>query len=216
MFENLRRAFKEAVDNFKTELSRDEVPEAVDRLLRGMEQEATTTKANLEDLKSQAAKARSRAEREAKEAETCLRREEMARGIGDDETADIAADYARKHLSRSKVLIEKAEAIEAEVELQEKEFSGMLEQIKEARKNRDALAAQAGRAEARNSIRGADDLFSELDRMEEKITGEKASAEAAESMGIDMDDFDEELGRARREEAIDAQLEELKRRMGES
>ena len=216
MFENLRRAFKEAVDNFKTELSRDEVPEAVDRLLRGMEQEATSTKANLEDLRSQAAKARSRAKKESKEAATCLRREEMARGIGDDETADIAADYAQKHLSRSKVLTEKADAIEAEVVLQEKEFAGMLAQIKEARKNRDALAAQAGRAEARNSITGADDLFGELDRMAEKITGEKASADAAESMGADMDDFDEELGRARREEAIDAQLEELKRRMGES
>lgn len=216
MFENLRRAFKEAVDNFKTELNRDEVPEAVDRLLRGMEQEATAAKVNLEELKSQLSRARSRAEKEAAEAETCRRREEMARGIGDEETATIAAEYAEKHMNRCRVLTEKADAIEAEIRLQEQEFSQMLVQIKEARKNRDTLAAQAGRAQARDSITGANDLFSELDRMADKISGEKAAGEAAESMFDDTEEFDEELSRSRRAEALDARLEELKRRMGES
>ncbi|MDH3223831.1 MAG: hypothetical protein OEO23_08950, partial [Gemmatimonadota bacterium] len=109
--------------------------------------------------------------------------------------------------------------IEAEIELQEKEFLQMLEQIKEARKNRDALAAQAGRAQARDSITGADDLFGELDRMAEKITGTKTAADAAEAMGggfEDLEDFDEALGQSKREEILDARLEELKRRMGES
>jgi len=219
MFENLRRAFKEAVDNFKTELNRDDVPEAVDRLLRGMEQEATDTKANLEGLKSQMEKARSRAEQEAKDAETCRRREEMAQGIGDEETARIAADYREKHLNRCQVLTEKADAIQAEIALQEQEFEQMLEQIKEARKNRDALAAQAGRAQARNSLSGADDLFGELDRMAEKIGGGAHDAEAAESMSRDteeFEEFDEALSQTRRDEMLDARLEELKRRMGES
>ena len=218
MFENLRRAFKEAVDNFKTELNRDEVPEAVDRLLKGMESEATDVKANLEGLRSQMERARARAEKEAAEAETCRRREEMARAIGDEETARIAAEYAEKHLSRCQVLTEKADVLQSEIELQEKEFAQMVEQIKEARKNRDALAAQAGRAQARDSITGADDLFGELDRMAEKITGERHSAEAAGEMAedlIDADDFDEALGQ-RREDTIDARLEELKRRMGET
>ncbi|NNF26389.1 MAG: hypothetical protein HKN73_04090 [Gemmatimonadetes bacterium] len=218
MFENLRRAFKEAVDNFKTELNRDEVPEAVDRLLKGMEREATDVKANLEGLRSQMDQARARAEKEAAEAETCRRREEMARGIGDEETARIAAEYAEKHLNRCKVLTEKADAIQAEIELQEREFAQMVEQIKEARKNRNALAAQAGRAQARDSITGADDLFGELDRMAEKITGEGHAAEAARSASgdyLDADDFDEALGQ-RGEDVLDARLEELKRRMGES
>lgn len=215
MFENLRRAFKEAVDNFKTELGRDEVPEAVDKLLKGMADEATTAKANLEDLKSQLARARTKAKAESEEAETCRRREEMARSIGDEETATVAAEFAVKHQNRCDVLTEKADAIEAEIKLREAEFAEMLEQIKEARRNRAALAAQAGRTSARDSIQGADDLFGELDRMAEKIGGEEASAEAAESLFNDADEFDEALGEARREELLDARLEELKRRMGD-
>ena len=216
MFDNLRRAFKEAVDNFKTELGRDEVPEAVDRLLKGMESEATSAKVNLEDLKSQLSRARARAEAEAKEAETCRRREEMARKIGDEETATVAGQYAEKHLNRCQVLTEKGDAIEAEIRLREKEVEEMIEQIKEARRNRDALAAQAGRSSARDSIQGADDLFGELDRMAEKIDGEDAAAKASESMFDSTEEFDDALNEARREEVIDARLEELKRRMGES
>ena len=34
MFENLRNAFREAVENFNKELSRDQVPETVDKLLK--------------------------------------------------------------------------------------------------------------------------------------------------------------------------------------
>ena len=36
MFDDLRNAFREAVQNFKDELDRDSVPENVDRLLAGM------------------------------------------------------------------------------------------------------------------------------------------------------------------------------------
>ena len=215
MFDNLRRAFKEAVDNFKTELSRDEIPEAVDRLLKGMEQEAAGTKANLEGLKAQLAKARKRAEAEAKEADTCRRREAMAREIGDEETAEIAAQYAEKHENRCKVFSEKADAIAAEIGLQEKDFADMIEQIKEARANRTALQAEAGRTIARDSLRGADDLFGELDRMAEKISGTQAQTEAEESLFDDAEEFEEALYEERKEEVIDARLEELKRRMRE-
>ena len=50
MFDNLRRAFREAVDNFKDELGRDEIPEAVSRLLREMKREAADTKAEIRRL----------------------------------------------------------------------------------------------------------------------------------------------------------------------
>ena len=50
MFENLRTAFREAVDNFKDEMGRDQVPETVDRLLKGMVDEATDAKTRLRDL----------------------------------------------------------------------------------------------------------------------------------------------------------------------
>ena len=47
MFENLRNAFREALDNFNKELNRDDVPDVVDGLLRQMHEEATDAKAQL-------------------------------------------------------------------------------------------------------------------------------------------------------------------------
>jgi len=214
MFENLRRAFREAVDNFNRELERDAVPEAVDGLIRGMQKEAVATRAGLEGLKEQLARARKRAEAEGREAEVCRRREELARKIGDTATAEIAAEFAEKHAARQHVLSDKAKAIEAEIRLGETEYADMLAQIKKARADRSTLAAQAGRTKARDSVRGADDLFGELDRMAEKIGDTEAGAEAGSSLFDDAGEFDEELERSRREEAIDSRLDELKRRMG--
>lgn len=214
MFENLRRAFREAVDNFNRELERDAVPEAVDGLIRGMQKEAVATRAGLEGLKEQLARARKRAEAEAREAQVCRRREEMARKIGDAGTAEVAAEFAEKHAARERVLSDKATAIEAEIRLYETEYADMLSQIKKARANRSAMAAQSGRTKARDSVRGADDLFGELDRMAEKIGDTEAGAEAGGSLFDDAGEFDRELDRSRREEAIDSRLDELKRRMG--
>ena len=214
MFENLRRAFKEAADNFHRELDRDAVPEAMDELLKGMQKEAVDVKAGLEGLKEQLAAARKRANAEARDAATCQRREDMARKIGDLETAEVAGKYAERHASRNQVLTEKANAIEAEIRLQESEFAEMLEQIKKARANRNTMAARAGRTQSRDSIHGADDLFGELDRMAAKIGDTEAGADAAEALFDDAADFDEALNASRRAEAVDTRLEELKRRMG--
>ncbi|MCY3676202.1 MAG: hypothetical protein OXH66_01215 [Gemmatimonadetes bacterium] len=130
MFENLRRAFREAVDNFNRELERDAVPEAVDGLIRGMQKEAVATRAGLEGLKEQLARARKRAEAEGREAEVCRRREELASKIGDTATAEVAAEFAEKHTARQRVLSDKAKAIEAEIRLGETEYADMLAQIK--------------------------------------------------------------------------------------
>ena len=214
MFDNLRRAFREAVDNFQRELDRNAVPETVDRLLRGMQREAVEAKAALEASKEQLARAQERSGEEARNAGICERREALAREIGDTDPADVAARYAERHASRSRVLADKASAIEAEIRLQEAEYAEMLALIRKARANRDKLAASAGRTQARESIGGADDLFGELDRMAERIGDTEAAAGEEEALFDDARDFDEALGASRREEVADARLEELKRRMG--
>lgn len=214
MFENLRRAFREAVDNFNRELDRDAVPEAVDGLLKGMEKEAVAAKSGLESLKQELEVTRKRAAAEKREAEVCRRREELARKIGDGETAEIAGRFGEKHERRCQVLTEKGDAIRAEVRLRESEFSEMLNQVREARERRSSLEATAGRTRARKSVNAADDLFGELDRMAERIDGTGAGMGAEDAPFDDGREFDEELGRTRREEVIDAKLEELKRRMG--
>lgn len=214
MFENLKNAFREAVDNFNRELRREGVTETVDGLLKGMEREAVAAKSGLKSLKEQLDRARKRADAEGREAGVCRRREALARKIGDSDTAGIAAQFAEKHENRQRVLSDKAKAIEAEIRLGESEYAEMIRQIRKARANRDSLAATAGRTRARSSIHRSDDLFGELDRMADRISGNEERGDAAKDLFDDGPEFDETLRRARREEVADARLEELKRRMG--
>ncbi len=209
MFENLRRAFREAVENFNREMERDAVPETVDGLVRGMEREATDARLALEALRRELEIARGKAAAEEREVVVCRRREEQARGIGDEETERIAADFAEKHSRRHRVLANKADAVAAEITLRESEFKEMIRQIRKAQASRGSLKATAGRTRARRTVQGTDDLFDEMDRMAEKIDATGPGAPADDGRA-----FDEALGRSGREERIDAQLEELKRRMG--
>ncbi len=202
MFENLRAAFREAVKNFHDELGRDRIPEAVDQLLYAMKQEITDAKTRLHDLKDGIERARADAQKEAAEASTARRREGMARGIGDGETADIAAEYAKKHERRREVLEQKARALEDEFKVRESEIEDMMGQLREAMKQRQTLASTAGRAQALDSIQGGNDLFDELDRMSDRI-GESGAEE-----------LDRELEAMQERSSVENRLEELKRRMG--
>ncbi len=215
MFDNLRQAFREAVDNFKDELGRDEIPEAVDRLLREMKREAADTKAEIRRLEEAIQGAIEKAEKEKGEGKTCRRREKMALEISDEETARLAREYAEKHEHRRSVLEHKALALKEELDMRQEEFGEMLKAIKDAEKNRDGLTATVGRASARNSIEEADDLFSQLDRFADEIEADDARGKA----NIELDDLiddrpDRFESRPGPEEIdVDARLEALKRAM---
>lgn len=214
MFENLRNAFREAIENFNKELDRDQVPETVDRLLVGMHHEVTDAQASVHELEGQIAKAQESIEREKNEVSTARRRGKLASDIGDTETAEIAEEYAAKHEERLRLLEQKATALQGELDFQRKEVDGMMTKLKEAKVKRDALGATAGRTGARDSITGADDLFSELDRMAEKIGDHEARADAASEFDpLDLH-VDRDAPPPRQELDVDAALDELKRRMG--
>jgi len=216
MFENLRNAFREAVDNFNKELGRDDVPDVVDALLKQMQEEVTDSKAQIYTLEEQIKKAIQLSEMEEKEAATCRRREEMAQKIGDEDTAKVAAEFAEKHEARREIQARKALALREELENKRGEVEDMMEKLKEARTKREALTATQGRAEARNAIGGASDLFDELDRMAEKIEGIDHQREAEEDLLAEFGELDADSGprRPTREEAAEEVLKELKRRMG--
>ena len=215
MFEDLRSAFREAVNNFKDEIGRDEVPETVDKLLLGMRNEVADAKVRIKELEEQMTRAVHESEREKNEAATCRRREKMARDIEDTETADVAAQYAQKHEERQALLEHKAVALSDELAYRQKEVEEMLAKVKEAQAKRDSLSATAGRGGARDSIGAADDLFSEMDRMAEKIGDEGRRGEAAAEFDpLDMH-VDRDEPPRRLDVDYDARLEELKRRMGE-
>lgn len=216
MFESLRQAFKEAVDNFNTELRRDEVPEAADRLLRAMKRELVNARAGLSRLETEIGKTRAEAEREEAEARTCVRREEMARRIGDEETVRVARRYAERHLQRKDLLEKKAAVLEQELASRRAEAEEMTERLKEAALQRDSLAATAGRSDARERLQEADDLFDDLERMADRIGDFEARAAAERELDeMDAPPFaGEEPGAAPPPEAdVEARLAELKRRM---
>jgi phage shock protein A len=217
MFENLRQAFKEAADNFKDELNRDEIPEVVDGLLRQMQEEVTDAQAQTHTLEAQIKKALQLAEMEEREVSTCRRRESMAQKIGDSETAGVAAEFAEKHEKRKAIQEHKALALREELEMKRGEVQEMMAQFKEAKAKRATLSATAGRVGARGSISEADDLFSQLDRMADKIEGGDQQRMAEEELLSEFGSLDSSppyRGPSPEEEA-EARLQELKRRMGE-
>ena len=217
MFDNLRRAFREAVDNFKEELDRDNVPEAVDNLLRAMKREAADTQAETQRLEAAIKKAIDATDKEGREGETCRRREQMATKIGDEETARVAREYAEKHEHRRGILEQKAIVLKEEMDMRRGEFKQMIATIKDAEKNRDTLTVTAGRASARNSIDGAEDLFAELDRIAGDIEDDDARRDAQievnEALGADpLDEFRSAPPPPPMD--VDARLDALKRAMG--
>jgi phage shock protein A len=227
MFEDLRDAFREAVDNFNKELHRDQVPRTVDELLAGMTNELAEESAQATKLEAELERTTATSQRERDAAATCRRREQMARGIGDEETATLAAQHAAKHEGHHLVLEKKADALRDELAFRRKSIEEMTAQLAEARQKRGSLGASAGRTGARRALSDADDLFSELDRMAEKMEGGKTRADAVEALDdLDLGDAERAYNAALAEEPaapppreeldVDAALAELKRRMGKS
>ncbi|TVR60457.1 MAG: hypothetical protein EA422_13910 [Gemmatimonadales bacterium] len=216
MFQNLRDAFREAVQNFRTELNRDQVPEAAHRLLRAMEEELVRVRTEVKALDGQLTEVRSRAAREEEEVRKCLRREELARKIGDDETVEVARSYARRHLRMQEVLSEKGEVLEREIQVRSAEVEEMTRSLKQAKLQRESLLASSSRREARESLQDADGLFSEMDRMSERIEEldrrNQAFREVAE-MDAEAPASSAEGSTHTPEAEVDARLAELKRRM---
>ena len=220
MFEDLKSAFRAAIDNFNKELNREHVPETVDKLIGGMKNEVAEAKVQIGDLETQIEKAKKQTRREQQDAATCRRREKMALDIEDTDTAAVAAQYAEKHEEHVQVLQQKVVALEAELAFRREGVVEMIEKVKEAQVKRESLSATAGRSGARESLSAADDLFGELDRMADKIEGERAKGEAAEALGdLDFDDLDTHLDADEPpppDVDYEARLEELKRKMGEA
>ena len=222
MFEDLREAFKEALDNFNKELSRDQVSETADKLLIGMKSEIADEKAQVAALEDQIEKTESQIDRLAKESVTARRRLEMAQGIDDAETVKLASEYLTKVDGHRQVLAKKLAALQEEFDFRQRTVEEMFAQFHEAEEKRAGLTATTGRSGARESISEADDLFDQLDRMADKIEGNRAQGEAAQAFDeLDLDEpseyhVDIEEPPPSRELDVDAALEELKRRMGKS
>lgn len=216
MIDSLRDAFRQAVENFRAELNRDRVPEAADQLLRAMHAELIEFERQGGELENDLARTKEEATREKKAAETCVRREEMAKAIGDNETAGVARDFAAKHLVRLGILEDKVSVLERQLEEHRSAIGDMKAQFKRARTQRESLSSTAGRTDARESMRDADRLFDDMDRIAEGLRDFDAHAEAARELDEALGDAPPGPPPGPSDAELEARLEALKRKMDRS
>lgn len=127
VFDEFRRAWRQAVDNFWQELEGDDP----DGRLRGVYREVAGARNQLEELDDAIGATRQRLKHETEQVEACARRERLARKIGDEETATVAARYRDRHEERADVLRRKLEALEAERRLCARDLGEMERALQE-------------------------------------------------------------------------------------
>ena len=186
-FEGFRRSFDEL-------LSRATRPEERRAIASRMKDTLVQARLGLDDLRDGLAKARQRLANEERELETVRRRKQLAEGIKDRETTELAAKYEQMHAERSEVLRKKVAAQEAEVALAEREVAEMSAELK---------AVIAG-APMPNHVGGP---VSDAD------LGLNDEA-AASSIRSEIDALGRQRDRADREADAALRLDELKRKMG--
>ncbi len=191
VFEGFRQSFDEL-------LSRATRPEERRIVASRMRDTLVQAKVGLGEMRDALDKARLRLAAEEKELETVRRRRQLAEGIGDKETVDIAAKYEEMHGQRVEVVRQKVAAQEAELALGERDVGSMSAELKAVLAGTDprsagpALDAEVGTAPAGSGDHNAD----------------------ASSLRSEIDALSRSRANAEREADAVRRLDELKRRMG--
>ena len=216
MFDELRQAFREALYNFNKELSRDQVSETADALLIEMKNEIISAKAQIAGLEDQLVKTMAEVADLAEDIVTAQRRQELARGISDEDTAGLAEDWLSKAKDQRTILLKKAEALQDEVEFHSQSVDEMHSRFQEAQLKRETLSAASGRTTAYESITDIEELFHDLDRVARSITDDETNNPADEMSGEDTFQLGLNELSSRNPLDVDSALGELKRRVDDA
>jgi len=135
VFEEWKRAWRQAVENFQNELRGDD---AAPPRIAAMRRELGSARDALGrlDAEIRATRGDAAAEREAEQ--VCHRREALARNIDDEETERLAREFAARHAERAGVLERKVDVLVAERALIARDLEGMEAAYRE-RAGEDAL-----------------------------------------------------------------------------
>lgn len=183
VFDSLRHSF----DELLTRAARPEERRIVASRMKDTLVQATV---GLNDMRDGLAKARERLSGEERELETVRRRKQLAEGIGDRQTVEIAGKYEQMHAERVDVLRQKVAAQEAELALAQRDVDSMSAQLKAVLNNTDPTRPSLDDPDVGDEPPGGSSLRDEID-----------------SLGRSRARADREADAARR-------LDELKRRMG--
>ena len=187
MFDDWKKAWQQAVDNFRAEVAtenNDDAPALPH--IAAMRRDVQKAVQALGKLEQEIAATRSEAASETDASEKNRRREDLARNIGDTETTQLAATWAERHAQRALILIRKADALDAELAMRREELDEMQKHVASA-------AASIGAAP----------------------TSQAPPPSAIDPKQRHKEDVEfKRLDREARERAAEAMLEEMKKRMG--
>lgn len=175
-------------------LARGTVPPTPREEAAALEQSVVEMRLGLEDLRRAKGATEQELARERTQLADAERRGELAQGIQDEETTRIATEFAAKHRERVAILERKLAVQEEEVALAERQSSELLGRLKQARQGLDAGGRPASTEAAWRSLEAAGGTRPEMD-VEQELLKTKAD-------------------RAAMEQAADAQLAHLKKKLG--
>jgi phage shock protein A len=215
MLNEIRRIFRRSVDAFRSEVSTREPEDQIAELLSAMRRELVAARAAVPEYEEELRRAQRELAREEEALAQCERRGELAARIGDQETVQIAAEFAGKHRTRIEVLRQKVAASEAELNLRRSEADEMRDRYKEAEANRFALLAQLRMAGAQQRMRsaatGEQGPMADWARMQDRVEHDVRKADAYEELSEEPPPTS---GGRVDPRAVEDRLRELKRQMG--
>jgi hypothetical protein len=118
MFERLRQSLRDA-------MSRASSPEEGRAVLAMMRDALVQARIGVAEVRDALRESRTHLAHEQKELATVRRRRELAAGINDSETVEVADRFEKRHLERIAVLERKISAQESELALEESELGEM-------------------------------------------------------------------------------------------
>lgn len=170
MFDDWKKAWEEAVSNFRRELDEDDQPGDVPgQRAASMRRDLATAKRALERLRADLLASGQELATEEAQVAICARRAAMAEKIGDAETARIANEFMRKHTDRAAILQRKVEVLRDELAMRQDELAIMEQQaeaefaeIRQAQADRIKHDAEFRQLDQQRRERDADAMLEEL------------------------------------------------------
>lgn len=215
MFDDLRKAFQEAVANFWSELEGGQGPAAVSQLFRRLDREILSARLQVERLEEELARAVAQGAAAEREAVTCRRREGLAREAGDLETAEIAARFATRYERKRDIQGRKALVLKDELELCRSELEEMEARLEELRRRSELLAGAAETWDTPSTLEDLEQLLERMGEMEAEARTDGESPLPREEPEVDLSPGSgaEDQG-AINELMAEVMLRELKQRLG--
>lgn len=219
IFERLKDLFKANVNDL---IDKAEDPEKmVKQVIIDMEEQLRDATQALGQAMASERQAQKQLENCRKISQDWEAKAKMALQAGNQELAKKALESKVNNDKQLAAFEQSCQGISAQVLQLREKVEVMRSKLEEARSRQTMLIARAKMADAQKeiatSLSGADSnsAFSKLDKMEEKIQGKEAQAEAFTQMSGDSDPLKDEFKDLETNSAVDAELQRLMQEMGQ-